>query len=64
VAGDIRHRRQQNRFTATQQSRVAGAHERLACPWCDTRECLDSSLCNCGVPCGSWLCVVKEASRG
>lgn len=34
------------------------------CPWCDTHECLDSTLCDCGAPCGSWLCVVKEASRG
>lgn len=37
---------------------------RPACPWCGTRECLDSTLCNCADPCGSWLCTVKEASRG
>lgn len=34
---------------------------RPQCPWCDTRECLDRTLCNCGGPCGSWLCVDKEA---
>lgn len=32
------------------------------CPWCDTRDCLDSTLCNCPAPCGSWLCVDKEAA--
>ena len=33
------------------------------CPWCETRECIDSSQCNCAVPCGSWLCIVKEDER-
>lgn len=37
---------------------------RPECPWCHTHECIDSTLCNCGDPCGSWLCTVKEASRG
>jgi hypothetical protein len=36
--------------------------ERRACPWCDTHDCLDSTMCNCDEPCGSWICVVKEAS--
>lgn len=35
---------------------------RPLCLWCDTHECLDSTLCNCKVPCGSWLCTVKEAA--
>lgn len=35
---------------------------REVCPWCDTRECIDKTLCNCARPCGSWLCTVKEAS--
>ncbi len=34
------------------------------CPWCGSRECLDSTLCNCETPCGSWLCVVKEPASG
>jgi len=36
---------------------------RPQCPWCDTRECLDSTLCNCAGPCGNWLCVDKETAR-
>jgi len=34
------------------------------CPWCDTRDCVDSTLCRCGEPCGSWLCVVEEPVDG
>lgn len=37
---------------------------RPQCPWCDTHACIDSTLCNCEQPCGSWLCEAKEASRG
>lgn len=33
---------------------------RPECPWCDTRECIDKTLCNCLKKCGSWLCVIKE----
>jgi hypothetical protein len=47
----------------TEPNPVLAAY-RDECPWCDTRDCLDSTLCNCGEACGSWLCVVKEASNG
>jgi hypothetical protein len=56
-------RGQQEEHAATRPSRVIEVGERPMCPWCETRRCTDSSLCNCAVPCGSWLCVVKEASR-
>jgi hypothetical protein len=56
--------RRDGRHAGAQPNPVPGVYERDECPWCDTRTCLDSSLCNCEVPCGSWLCVVKEASHG
>jgi hypothetical protein len=34
------------------------------CPWCHTHACTNPALCNCAQWCGSWLCKVKEASRG
>jgi hypothetical protein len=56
-------------FQADRQHPLAGpnpvydALKRPRCPWCDTHECIDRTLCNCAGPCGSWLCVVKEESR-
>lgn len=46
----------------TQPNPVLDAYERDECPWCDTHACIDSSLCNCAVACGSWLCEAKEAA--
>jgi len=55
--------RGQKRHAATQPNPVLDAYERPMCPWCETHECIDSSLCNCEKPCGSWLCVVKETNK-
>ena len=55
-------RRRRALRTPTQPNPVIEFWERPVCPWCQTRDCLDSTLCSCKEPCGSWLCVVKEAS--
>lgn len=55
-------RRQQRLYPPDPPNPVPDVCERGFCLWCDTRECLNRALCNCTVPCGSWLCVVKEAT--
>lgn len=31
-----------------------------ACPWCDDRACIDSTLCDCIGPCGRRYCKAPE----
>jgi hypothetical protein len=45
------------------ERRFAGPAERPSCPWCDTHECIDRTMCNCAAACGSWLCEAKEEKR-
>lgn len=49
--------------TPTEPNPVAEFWERPGCPWCDTRDCLDRTLCSCSQACGSWLREAKEEAR-